>query len=107
MPRRTLGGIMRDRNPDWPSLFFESWMLAGEMTLVIWLRSARLMAGGPRAIREANRMMTEKAAAHAALLPHLLAGGLEQGPEALTARTLDHYGKPVHANLRRLSRRRR
>ena len=30
----------------WPQLAFDGWMLAGEMSMVIWLRSMRLMMGG-------------------------------------------------------------
>ena len=88
----------------WPELAFASWLLMGEASLVIGLRTMRLMAGGPRANREARRMVSEKIAASLTLGPALMAGGLGQSSEALGAAVLAHYGKPVRANRRRLAR---
>ena len=88
----------------WPELAFDSWLLMGEASMVIWLRSMRLMMGGPLATREAQRMMSEKFNAGMTLMPALMAGGLGQSAEAMSAATLGHFGKPVRANHRRLSR---
>lgn len=88
----------------WPELAFDSWLLMGEASMVMWLRSIRLMTGGPLATREAQRMVSEKLTAGMTLLPALMAGGMAQSGEALGAAALAHYGKPVRANRRRLSR---
>lgn len=88
----------------WPELAFDSWLLMGEASMVMWLRSARLMMGGPLATREAQRMISEKFAAGLTLMPTLMAGGTAQTAEAIGAATLAHYRKPVRANRRRLSR---
>lgn len=88
----------------WPELAFQSWMLMGEASMVIWLRSMRMMMGGPLAAREAERMVTEKMTAGMGLIPALMAGGMAQSAEALGAATLAHYMAPVRANRRRLSR---
>ena len=98
----------RTRQPapakSWSELTYAGWMLMGEASLVIWLRSMRLMMGGPLAHREAERMVAEKLAANMSLFPAVMAGGLTQTPEAAAARVLAHYGRPVRANRRRLAR---
>ena len=91
-------------DPAWPQLAFDSWLLMGEAAMVIWLRSLRLMAGGPLAAREAQQMVSEKMTASLTLWPALMAGGVSQTAEALGAAALAHYRKPVLANRRRLSR---
>lgn len=88
----------------WPELAFDSWLLMGEAATVIWLRSMRLMMGGPAGTREAQRMWSEKVTAGLTLMPALMAGGVAQSPEAIGAAALDHYRKPVRANRLRLSR---
>ncbi|MCP9221316.1 hypothetical protein MKP08_00940 [Erythrobacter sp. LQ02-29] len=92
----------RDKTP--PELLFDTWMLANEAAFVMWLRGWRMMAGGPLAEREANRMVSEKLTAAALLWPALLAGGPFQSGTAVGERMVEHYRKPVQANRRRLSR---
>ena len=87
----------------WPELAFESWLLMGEASLVIALRSIRLMMGGPMAAREAQRMVSEKLTANLTLGSALIAGGLAQTPSDFGAAALAHYAGPVRANRRRLS----
>ena len=96
-------------SPDtsWPQLAFESWLLMGEASAVMWLRTLRLMRGGPLATREAQRMVSEKVTASLTLLPALMAGGMAQSAEAIGAAALAHYRAPVRANRARLSRGRR
>lgn len=94
-------------DPTWPELAFAGWMLGAEMSMVIWLRSMRIMMGGPLAQREAQRMVSEKVAAGLTLMPALIADGLARSPEAMGAATLAHFARPVRANRRRLSRRSR
>lgn len=91
------------KDTDWAELAMDGWMLAAEMSLVIWLRSLRMMAGGRPALTEMQRTMSEKFAAGATLWPAVMAGGAQQTPERVAARTLAHYRKPVRANRRRLS----
>lgn len=88
----------------WPELALESWWLGAEMGLVIWQRSLRMMAGGKLAEREAQRMVSEKLTAAVTLWPALMAGGPYATAEDTAGRALAHYGKPVRANRRRLSR---
>mgnify|MGYP004051334263 CR=1 FL=1 len=88
----------------WTELAVESWMLGAEMSMVIWLRTLRMMSGGKIAEREARLMVSEKMTAAMTLMPALMAGGLSQSAEETTSRALAHYGKPVRANRRRLSR---
>ena len=95
--------MTRSSQTSWPELAYQSWLLMGEASLVIWLRSMRLMAGGPLAAREAQRMVSEKLAANMTLGSALMAGGLAQTPEDLSAAALAHYARPVRANRRRLS----
>lgn len=96
--------MTKSTRTDWPQLALEGSMLWAEMTMVIWLRSLRIMTGGKRAEREAERMVSEKIAASWAFLPAMIAGGMTQSPEMLTRRALAFYGTPVRANRRRLSR---
>lgn len=91
------------KEKDWAELAMDGWMLGAEMSMVIWLRSLRMMAGGRPAATEMQRMLSEKVAAGATLWPAVMAGGLAQTPEAMAARSLAHYRKPVRANRRRLS----
>ena len=90
--------------PSWESLAMGTWLLSMEAAQVMWLRSLRIMAGGKIGQNEAQRMISEKLLANALLWPALAAGGFAQSPEQIGARTLQHYGKPVRANRRRLSR---
>ena len=94
------------RNPHqtWPGLAFDSWTLMGEATMVVWLRTMRLMMGGAVAEREARRMVAEKITVNSTLGLALMRGGASQSAEALGAAALAHYAKPVHANRERLSR---
>lgn len=98
MPRKT--------PTSWPEIAAETMFLGMEASSVIWLRSMRLMAGGRSAEREARRMVEEKLVAGAMLGPALMAKGTTDAMTA-TAATLAHFGKPVRANRRRLSRPRR
>ena len=96
--------MARNTSKSWLQLAFDGWMLAGEMSMVVWLRSMRLMMGGRLAEKEAERMVAEKVVANAAFLPAMMAGGMHQSAQDITARAMAHYGKPVRANRKRLSR---
>lgn len=88
----------------WAELAVDGCMLGFDMSMVIWLRSMRVMAGGRPATDELQRMMSEKVTAGMTLMPAVMAGGLAQSPEAIAARSLAHYRKAVGANRRRLTR---
>jgi hypothetical protein len=71
---------------------------------VIAQRSAVLALGGAKAQLEAERMVAEKAEAAWELGLALATGELGVRPETVARRTLEHYGKRVRANGRRLAR---
>lgn len=87
--------------------WFDVARLGFEAQYVVALRLTRLAAGGAIATREANRMVTEKAAAlmnaQLAAATALAAGG---GPERAAERAFATYRKAVRKNRRRLTRRR-
>ena len=85
-------------------LAFDFWALSLEASQVMWLRGMRMMAGGPLATREAERMLAEKVEAALTLWPAIASGGIGQSVEEVGARALRHYRKPVRANRRRLAR---
>ncbi|WP_423141640.1 hypothetical protein ACOYW6_12545 [Parablastomonas sp. CN1-191] len=91
---------MTARTKNWSDLVFDTWLLGAEAGAVMWLRSAKIMLGGEPARLEVERMVSEKIAANLALMPKLM--GL-QSPQAMAARTLAHYRRPVAANRRRLA----
>src|SRR4051794_28000378 len=93
----------RKRNP-WTSYAFDASRLGLESSMVIGLRLARLAAGGPAALLEAQRMVAEKsAAALEAQLAYAtaLATG---GGEGAHGKALACYTRRVRANRRRLTR---
>lgn len=94
MPRTSL-------NADWSGLMFDSARLWADAGMVVALRSWRLMAGGPAAGREIERMMSEKAAA-VAELAGALAGGRVRTPEDAARKALSVYGRHVRHNRKRL-----
>jgi hypothetical protein len=74
------------------------WANAG---MVVALRSWRMMAGGPAAEREFERMVGEKVEAGSELAG-ALAGGRVKSPEAAARKALGIYGKRVRRNRKRL-----
>ena len=94
---------MTRSNPtaDWSRLMFDASSLWAEAGMVLALRSWRLMAGGPAAQRELERMVGEKVEAGSELAG-ALAGGRVKSPQAATRKALTIYGKHVRGNRRRL-----
>ena len=88
-------------NAEWSRLMADAARLWSDAATVIVLRSWRLMAGGPAAERELERMVSEKAAAGVELAG-ALAGGRTTSPEAAARAALRVYGKRVRENRRRL-----
>ena len=94
---------MTRSNPaaDWSRLMFDASQLWAEAGMVLALRSWRLMAGGPAAQRELERMVGEKVEAGSELAG-ALAGGRVKSPQAAARKALTIYGKHVRGNRRRL-----
>lgn len=90
-------------NP-WTRLTFDAWRLAMEANTVIAHRALIIIAGGPGAQAEANRMVAEKIDAGIALQTLAFTGGLGATPQQAARKTLAHYRRKVRANRRRLAR---
>ena len=86
------------------TLGLDAWLLGAEAMGVMAQRGALIALGGAAGQREAERMVAEKAQATWDLGMALATGGLGVRPETVARRTLEHYGKRVRANSRRLSR---
>lgn len=82
--------------PSWWSAGMSMAMLGFEAQMVIAKRMAVLAAGGPKANREAQRMVTEKVAAAGEAMAQI-ATGASQG------KVVNGYRRKVRANIRRLS----
>src|SRR5688572_29445032 len=92
----------------WFSLWMQMMKLGMESQMIILHRLSRLQAGGPRAQREAARMVSEKtiaAAAETFAVSLALASG--KSPLSALESTVKSYRKKVAANRRRLGRRSR
>ena len=86
---------------DWSRLMFDASWLWADAAMVATLRSWRVMAGGPPAAREIERMLGEKVEAGFELAG-ALAGGRVKTPEAAARKALGVYGKHVRGNRKRL-----
>ena len=80
---------------------FDASRLWADAGMVVALRSWRMMAGGPAARRELERMLSEKVEAGFEL-GGALAGGRVKSPEAAARKALSVYGKRVRENRKRL-----
>lgn len=85
----------------WSRLMIDASRLWVDASMVVALRSWRMMAGGPTAERELERMVGEKASAGSELA-RALAGGRVKSPEAVARKALGIYGKRVRRNRKRL-----
>ena len=70
---------------------------------MIGLRTLKLAAGGPAAVVEARRMVSEKVETALLLQSKALTGALGLTPDAAAAKAAKHYRRKVRANQRRLS----
>ena len=86
---------------DWSRLMVDASWLWADAFMVAALRSWRVMAGGPAAGREVERMVSEKVEAGFELAG-ALAGGRVRSSEAAARKTLAVYGKRVRGNRKRL-----
>ena len=85
----------------WNRLWLDSSRLWADATMVMMLRSWRMMAGGRPAQREAERMFSEKVEAGAELAG-ALAGGRVKSPQAAARKAVSVYGKRIRGNRKRL-----
>jgi hypothetical protein len=92
----------RNAPPTWADMMMQGWIMAADASMVIALRSMRMMAGGAAANAEARRMLTEKLDASLEL-GQALATGRHQTPESATKTALGVYGKRVRSNRKRLA----
>ena len=90
------------KNPNWFEISMDAWALAAESNMVIAMRMGSLAFGGPKAVSEAERMVSEKVAANRALGMDLMTGKLGSSPEAIMSGSIAHYSKSVVANRKRL-----
>ena len=86
---------------DWTRLMLDASRLWTDAGTVLMLRSWRMMAGGPAAQNELERMFSEKVEAGFELAG-VLAGGRVKSPEGAARTTIGIYGKRVRQNRRRL-----
>lgn len=86
------------------ALGLDAWLLGAEAMGVMAQRSVLIALCGAKAQLEAERMFAEKTEAAWDLGLAFATGGLGARPETMARRTLEHYGKRVRANSRRLSR---
>jgi hypothetical protein len=86
---------------DWSRLMFDASRLWADASMVIALRSWKMMAGGPAAARELERAVGEKVEAgaeHAGAMT----GRRNRSPQAATRKAMSVYGRKVRANRKRL-----
>jgi hypothetical protein len=80
---------------------FDASRLWADASMVIALRSWKMMAGGPAAARELERAVGEKVEAGAELAG-AMAGGRIRSPKAAARKAVTVYGRKVRANRKRL-----
>jgi hypothetical protein len=86
---------------DWTRLMFDASRLWADASMVIALRTWKMMAGGPAAARELKRAVREKVEAGAELAGSL-AGGRVRSPKAAARKAVTVYARKVRANRKRL-----
>ena len=86
---------------EWSRLMLDASRLWADAGMVVALRSWRLMAGGPAAGRELERMLGEKTEAGFELAG-ALAGGRVKSPKGAARMAMSVYGKRVRGNRKRL-----
>lgn len=93
--------MTRRQTQDWTRLWFDSALLMSDAAAVIGMRTFALMQGGPKAAREAERMLAEKMEAGAELAGQL-ASGRVRTPHGAARAAVRIAGKRVRANKKRL-----
>jgi hypothetical protein len=86
------------------TITMDAWALAAESSMVIAMRMGALAFGGPAAMKEAERMVSEKVVANMALGFDLMTGKLGTSPDQILSGSIAHYSRRVRRNRERLSR---
>ena len=90
------------------SLMFDLAQLAFDSNVVIGLRLGRLAAGDQTALIEAQLMISEKMNAASTLaIENAFALASGKSLHSVASNSINHYGKAVRANRKRLSRKTR
>ncbi|MEI9964790.1 MAG: hypothetical protein WDM92_08810 [Caulobacteraceae bacterium] len=97
--------MRRRRGNPWFGIGLQAWSLGLEASTVMGLRALKIAEGGARGQAEAQRMVSEKIEAAAALQALALTGALGGTAASASARTIAHYRRKVKANRRRLAKR--
>ena len=97
-------GSVKQAGRQWLGVVADCWQLGAEASLVVPLRLARLACGGARADAEAQLMVSEKVAAHSALMRDACSGSLGSSAPEMASRITRHYLRHVRANRKRLVR---
>lgn len=87
----------------WLDVGMDAWTLGLDCAAVIGLRMAKLSQGGAPALKEAQRMVTEKAESLVHLQAAMMTGSMGQTPDVFTDNLLRYLGGRVDANRKRLS----
>jgi hypothetical protein len=91
------------KSPNWFEIGMDAWALAAESNIVITQRMAAMTFGGPLAVKEAERMVSEKLAANIALGFDIASGKHGMSPESVLSGSIAHYSRKVVANRKRLA----
>ncbi|MBK7161304.1 MAG: hypothetical protein IPH79_01875 [Sphingomonadales bacterium] len=91
------------KRPNYYTIAMDAWALAAESNMVIAMRLGALAFGGPAAVKEAERMVSEKVAANMALGVYLMTGKLGTSPEQIVSGSIAHYSRRVRRNRERLA----
>ncbi len=93
----------RRPRPNHFTIAMDAWALAAESGMVIAMRMGALALGGPAAVKEAERMVSEKVAAKMALGFDLMTGKLGTSPDQILSGSIAHYSRRVRRNRERLT----
>ena len=91
------------KRPNYFTITMDAWALAAESSMVIAMRMGTLAFGGPSAMKEAERMVSEKVTANMALGFDLMTGKLGISPDQILSGSIAHYSRRVRRNRERLA----
>ena len=87
----------------WFDVGLDAWNLSLDCAAVIGLRVAKISCGGAPAVREAQRMVTEKAESLVHLQTAMMTGSMGHTPDVFADNLVRYLGGRVGANKKRLS----
>lgn len=95
--------IVSDTYRRWFNIGLETWVLGAEASVVMALRTSKVLLGGRSGSREARLMISEKMTSAAELQGELWLGSFGADPTRTAEKMLGYYRRKVRANRRRLS----